>query len=225
MYSPTSVSIFKPSEGKVVQLLGNTLTQKSDSNEQGWRFFEVVSSAGSRTPLHTHPWNEGFYVLAGEMDVYIEDQIISATTGYCIHIPAGVIHGSEVKSSQVKLLNWVPDNRAEVYIQELAQVTQPTSEQVMAIQKKHQISSAKLMNTGIIVHDASPEKQLNSSWLSRAWKYLMHHLLKGHEPRIWQKRGINGEVFYNGYDPYSGKSTHFATETEMRNWLDRLPYS
>jgi mannose-6-phosphate isomerase-like protein (cupin superfamily) len=97
-------AVFKPGEGEMLNVLGNTLTFKS-SRSQDWRFFEAIGSAGNRTPLHTHPWSEGFYVLAGEIDIQIEDKVISASPGYCIQIPAGTAHASHIRSPQVKLLN------------------------------------------------------------------------------------------------------------------------
>ena len=83
---------------------------------------------------------------------------------------------------------------------------------------------AELIATGVIVHDATPEQQPDSSWLYQIWNSLMHHLLRGHEPRIRQKRNAAGDVYYHGYDPRSGRSIHCAIETELRAWLDQLPY-
>jgi hypothetical protein len=92
-------------------------------------------------------------------------------------------------------------------------------------QQKHQTSSNSPITTGVIVHDATPEqKQSNSSWLSFVWNYLMHQLLRGHEPRVWQKSNAAGEVTYHGYDPHTGSSIQCGTEADMRNWFDRLPY-
>ena len=152
-----SATVLKPNEGNVLQVAGNKLTSKLSNNE-GWQFFEVVSSAGNQTPLHTHPWHEGFYVLEGEIDVQVEDEIISASSGYFIHIPAGIAHGVEVRSPQVKLLNWVSDSRAQQFAQELAAITQPTPETVMAIRQKHQILSAEILDAEAIVHDSNPDR-------------------------------------------------------------------
>ncbi|MBD3886805.1 hypothetical protein IFO70_34780 [Phormidium tenue FACHB-886] len=92
-------------------------------------------------------------------------------------------------------------------------------------QQKYQTTSKKPIATGVIVHDAVPQqKQPNPSWLSRTWNYLMHHLLQGNEPRVWQKHNAAGEVFYYGYDPYSGQTTHLTSDIDLRAWLEQLPY-
>ncbi|HEY9640417.1 MAG TPA: cupin domain-containing protein [Coleofasciculaceae cyanobacterium] len=136
--SNLSATVFRPQDGKIFDFLGNTLTFKS-SDRQDWRFFEAIGSAGARTPLHTHPWDEGFYILAGEIDIYIEDQRVSAGPGCCIQIPAGTAHGSQIRSPHVKLLNWVSDISAEQFIQEMAQQSDPLA--MLAIRQKYQVLS------------------------------------------------------------------------------------
>ena len=107
---------------------------------------------------------------------------------------------------------------------------------------QHQLNSAKLITTGVIVHDATsrqeqadltttgvivhdtPPEPPDSSWLCQIWNSLMHHLLRGHEPQIRQKRNAAGDVYYYGYDPQSGRSAHFTSDTDLRAWLERLPY-
>ena len=165
-----SAIVLKSNEGSVLQVPGSKLTSKLSSGE-GWQFFEVVGSAGNQTPLHTHPWHEGFYVLEGEIDVQIEDEIVAASSGYFIHIPAGTAHGAKVRSPQVKLLNWVSDTRAQQFAQELATVAQPTPETVMAIRQKHQILPAEILDTGAIVHGSHPDRP---SWLHRVWQSLVY---------------------------------------------------
>lgn len=91
--------------------------------------------------------------------------------------------------------------------------------------QRYQTTSAKPIATGVIVHDAALEQtQCNPSWLSRAWNYLMHHLARGNEPRVWQKRNAAGDVFYYGYDPYSGRTAHLTSDIDLRAWLEQLPY-
>lgn len=135
----------KPNEGKTLSFLGYTFTCKSDSSSEGWRFFEVIGLAGNPTPLHSHPWDEGFYVLEGAIDFQIDDQIVSASPGYCVQIPAGTAHGSHIRSPQVKLLNWVSDSRAEQYVMEMAQIVQPNAEAIAAIRQRYGVLFVETM--------------------------------------------------------------------------------
>lgn len=90
---------------------------------------------------------------------------------------------------------------------------------------KHQTASAELMATNVTVHHSTPQqKQPKASWLSCTWKYLMHHLLNGHEPRVWQKRNAAGEILYCAYDPHTGRSAYLTSDIDLRIWLEQLPY-
>lgn len=92
--------------------------------------------------------------------------------------------------------------------------------------QKHQADSTELINTGVIVHDATPaQKQPCLSWLHHIWEYLRHSFLQGDKPRIWEKRNSDGEVLYYGYDPRSGNSIQGVNAADMRTWLEQLPYS
>lgn len=160
-----SHSIFAPNEGRVIRFLGDTITCKFNSAQaEGYRFFELLATANDGAPLHTHPWDEGFYVLSGEVEVQINDQILQATPGYCVNISAGIAHTYRVhsrtvfegRSSQAKLLYWVSNARAADFLEELAQSAAELSqhpEQMMSLCQKHQLLPAPPIASGIIVHD------------------------------------------------------------------------
>ena len=91
--------------------------------------------------------------------------------------------------------------------------------------QKCQTNSTELVNTEIIVHDTTHEqKQSCLSWLRYFCTYLMHHLLRGYEPWVWEKRNSAGERYYRCYNPHTGCSIHCNTETEVRAWFEQLPY-
>ncbi|MEG4804119.1 cupin domain-containing protein [Microcoleus sp. ARI1-B5] len=144
--TPRASTVIAPNEGKVFSVFGINITCKSNSSDtQGWRFFENVSVKNVSTPLHTHPWDEGFYILEGEMDLQIEDRIVRATPGYCINIPAGIVHGLHMRSPEVKFLSWVSNTDAEKFIEELAASAQsqpPSPELLAQIRQKHGILPA-----------------------------------------------------------------------------------
>jgi hypothetical protein len=91
-------------------------------------------------------------------------------------------------------------------------------------QYKYQTAAEEGIVIDITGHPDSPQqKQPNVSWLSCAWKYLMHHLLNGHEPRVWYKRNAAGEILYCAYDPYTARSTCSTSDVDLRIWLEQLP--
>jgi hypothetical protein len=72
------------------------------------------------------------------------------------------------------------------------------------------------------------QDKLNSfprlSWLSHAFSIFVHYFFQGSGPRIWQKRNSAGEVFYRVYDPKTGRAAYLTSDTDLRAWLDKLPY-
>lgn len=135
-------TIFKPNEGKTFEFLGNITTCKSNPDDYGWQFYELIATLGNPVPLHSHPWDEITYVLAGEIDFQIEDQMVHATPGYVINLPQGAAHAFEVRSQQAKLLVGVSNGIAAQFMEAMAQAEleqRLTPETVIAIAQKHHI--------------------------------------------------------------------------------------
>ena len=47
---------------------------------------------GSGPPPHTHPWDEAYFMLDGEMDVLLGDRSVRLARGGFVFIPAGTVH-------------------------------------------------------------------------------------------------------------------------------------
>lgn len=141
-----SATIFQPDGGKTFSFMGNTVTYKSTREGEGSRIYEVLAPAGAGVPpLHTHPWDEWFYVLEGEVEMQLGDRAILATPGYAVNLPAGVAHTFQAKSPQARFLVMVSNAGADRYIEELAAASQErqlTPDEVMAIGQKYRICLA-----------------------------------------------------------------------------------
>lgn len=58
------------------------------------------------------------------------------------------------------------------------------------------------------------------SLCNRAWQYLVNSLTRAQEPQIWQSYDRQGNLWWHGYDPITGRSICRDSETEMRIWLE-----
>lgn len=58
----------------------------------GYEIFLQRGPEGSGPPPHDHPWDESFYVVAGEIEFGIGDDARLATPGTLVHLPAGTVH-------------------------------------------------------------------------------------------------------------------------------------
>ena len=69
--------------------------RKLVASEHGFSSFyidEFILAEGASVPLHTHPIEEAFVVLAGSLALQLGDESLVAATGTVVRVPAGVTH-------------------------------------------------------------------------------------------------------------------------------------
>jgi quercetin dioxygenase-like cupin family protein len=97
-----------PDEGEALWGFGTLWTIKASAEQTGGRFALIEERAprGAATPLHVHREDdETFYVLAGEITFYLDDdQPIPATAGSFVHVPGGAAHAFRVDSETARYL-------------------------------------------------------------------------------------------------------------------------
>ena len=48
---------------------------------------------GTGPPLHSHNWDESFYILKGKVEFSCAGKTVMCTPGTLVHVPAGTMHG------------------------------------------------------------------------------------------------------------------------------------
>jgi quercetin dioxygenase-like cupin family protein len=94
-------------EGPALWHLGGLLTFKATSDTTAGRLWvqEARGARGYASPLHSHAReDEAFYVLDGEIAVYVGDQTITATPGSFLWAPRDVPHAYCVESDEARFL-------------------------------------------------------------------------------------------------------------------------
>jgi quercetin dioxygenase-like cupin family protein len=93
-------------EGEALWFPGVLVTIKATAEQTGGEFFlfEEFASRGTATPLHVHPQDhESFYILEGELTIYLDGQPIAASAGSFVHIPKGYFpHAFQVDSETAR---------------------------------------------------------------------------------------------------------------------------
>ena len=87
--------------------LGAVLRFKATSEQTAGRMWakELTAPRGMATPVHRHTReDEAFYVLDGEVSVYVDDQVVRARTGHFLWAPREVPHAFCVESALARLL-------------------------------------------------------------------------------------------------------------------------
>jgi quercetin dioxygenase-like cupin family protein len=71
---------------KVTVLASNAATQAYEITLQ-------QGDEGMGPPLHSHNWDESFYVLKGKVEFSCAGKTILCIPGTLVHVPAGTVHG------------------------------------------------------------------------------------------------------------------------------------
>jgi quercetin dioxygenase-like cupin family protein len=85
-------------------MLLTNLTETSDTNG-AFSLFEATLVPGTEPPPHVHSReDELFYVLEGEFDVYVGEEVFSGKAGGCIFLPRFKPHAFIIRSPRLRLL-------------------------------------------------------------------------------------------------------------------------
>lgn len=77
----------------------------SGADTQGYEIFLQQGPEGSGPPPHSHPWDESFYVVKGEVEFGLGDEITIVAAGSLVHIPAGTIHRFRVRKGGCEMIS------------------------------------------------------------------------------------------------------------------------
>ena len=85
---------------KALSVVGVKVTVlASAAATQGYEVTMQEGDIGSGPPLHSHPWDECFFVLKGEVEFCFTDRTVKALPGTMFHLPAGTPHGFTIKEN------------------------------------------------------------------------------------------------------------------------------
>jgi quercetin dioxygenase-like cupin family protein len=111
--------VYQPGQAEL-RWMGETSTYFLATGEQTQGTFCLVderASRGQSVPLHRHPDDmESFYVLEGELTLYVGDGPgVLAPAGSFAHIPGGAVHGFRVVSETARYLILTTPRHGEFY--------------------------------------------------------------------------------------------------------------
>ncbi len=112
-----------PGEGEAWWWFGALATIKATAEQTGGRYslVEILAPEGEGV-LHIHHFeDEGFYILEGELTLYIGEQTIKAQPGSFLFGPKDVPHAFRVDSGPAKLLFLLSPAGMEGLIREMGE--------------------------------------------------------------------------------------------------------
>jgi quercetin dioxygenase-like cupin family protein len=76
-----------------LNVVGEHLTVLVSGDQTGsFEVFHQAGAEGSGPPPHSHPWDEAFYVVRGEIAFGAGDKQAIAHVGTFVHVPGGTVH-------------------------------------------------------------------------------------------------------------------------------------
>lgn len=118
----TSVAV-DPNDGEQRWFLGTLATIKIGGEQSGGRLaiFESLLPRESAPPLHTHPQDETFYILEGEMTVWLNGVPKHCSAGTTVFFPGGTPHTFFVESEIARVLVLSTPAGIEQFVRGLSQ--------------------------------------------------------------------------------------------------------
>src|SRR5580704_9279407 len=76
-----------------LNVVGEKITVLASGAQTGsYEIFHQTGPEGSGPPPHSHPWDEAFYVIRGQIAFGLDGRAMVATPGTLVHLPAGTTH-------------------------------------------------------------------------------------------------------------------------------------
>ncbi len=90
---PEPFAVTPAGYARALDVVGEKITVlASSAATQGYEVFLQQGHEGSGPPPHYHDWDESFYITKGVVEIGYGEQVLTASVGTFVHVPAGTIH-------------------------------------------------------------------------------------------------------------------------------------
>lgn len=119
--NPT-VSIVRHGDGEVLQVLGVAVRFlcRAQDTRRAWSLMENVIPKDAGPPPHDHPWDEAYFVTAGEVEFQIGERCERVRAGDFVYAPGGTLHAFHgVSETPAHMLIFDAPAHAEAFFKEI----------------------------------------------------------------------------------------------------------
>src|ERR1019366_7597016 len=90
---PEAIIVDTTTAPRALNIVGEQVAVLVSGAQTGsYEIFHQAGPEGSGPPPHSHPWDEAFYVIGGEIAFGVDDRELVARPGTLVHLPAGTTH-------------------------------------------------------------------------------------------------------------------------------------
>jgi quercetin dioxygenase-like cupin family protein len=113
--------VVKHGEGEVLRVMGSEIRLLCQGERTGraWSLMECCAPRDVGPPSHKHAWDEGYYVIEGEVRFSLDGREQLVRAGDFLYVPAGTLHGFSGASDFVaRLLIFDAPSNAEGFFRD-----------------------------------------------------------------------------------------------------------
>jgi len=107
---------------------------------ESYEIFLQQGPEGSGPPPHSHPWDESFLVVKGQIDFGFGDESKTASPGTLVHLPAGTVHWFRFGSGGAEMVSITSRLGASKMFSDIAREVAPVNpdvEKLAAVGARH----------------------------------------------------------------------------------------
>jgi quercetin dioxygenase-like cupin family protein len=110
---------------------------------EGYEIFLQRGPGESGPPPHSHPWDESFFVVRGQVDFGIGADSKTASPGTLVHLPAGTVHWFRFGEGGAEMISITSRLGASRMFTDMAREVAPVNpdlEKLAAVGARHGLS-------------------------------------------------------------------------------------
>lgn len=141
----SQVVVMKEGAGEALRVMGALVKFLCTGEKTGgkWSLMETALPEGAGPPPHRHPWDEAYYVIAGEVRFSLDGREQVFRAGDFVYAPANTLHGfSGVSKSVARVLIFDTPAHTEGFFREVDREVRRMPEDLpkaLAIAERHDI--------------------------------------------------------------------------------------
>ena len=103
---PNPFVVLPENRARALDVVGEKITVLASVDDtHGYELFFHDGTKGTGPPLHSHDWDESFFVLKGDVQFGFDGREMLATPGTLVHLPAGTEHWFRFESDEGQILS------------------------------------------------------------------------------------------------------------------------
>ena len=137
--------VLPESRSRALDVVGEKITVLASKDDtHGYELFFQDGIKGTGPPPHSHDWDESFFVLKGNIQFGYDREVMLATPGTLVHIPAGTEHWFKFDSDgQMLTMTGLGSGAAAFFTQVDADVSDGSDiDRLVVVAEKHKVNIA-----------------------------------------------------------------------------------